>query len=178
MAIKKIAFDTKNKLACGVVFDTEADALKHLPDGEGGHETAGPEWKVFDVDYDPSVDYISSYELNAEGTALVNPVAGKTIAEQTAYCEQRYEQYCLNKEKGVKKHQVKIWAKVYIEDLKWKINRAKDIDAINGNNDALRAAYQERQDVRDKSNAAEAAIEALTTEAAVREFDPKDWINS
>tara|TARA_B100000427_G_scaffold319707_1_gene318264 strand:+ start:886 stop:1422 length:537 start_codon:yes stop_codon:yes gene_type:complete len=178
MAIKKIAFDTVHKLACGIVFDTEAEALKHLPDGDGGHETAGPEWKIFDVDYDPSVDYISSYELNAAGTALVNPVAGKTIAEQTKYCEDRYTNSVVEKEKHVKKHQVKIWAGVYIDELAWKINRAKDIDAINGNSDALRAVYQERQDVRDKSNAAEAAIDALTTETAVREYDPKSWINS
>ena len=178
MAIKKLAYDTTNKLVCGIVFDTEAEALKHLPDGDGGHETAGPEWKIFDVDYDPTTDYISSYELNAAGTALVNPVAGKTIAEQTTYCEQRYTDSIKEKEKHVKKHQVKIWAKEYIEALAWKINRAKDIDAINGNNDALRAAYQERQDIRDKSNAAEAAIDALTTEQEVRDFDPKNWINS
>lgn len=178
MAIKKLAYDTTHKLVCGIVFDTEAEALKHLPDGDGGHETAGPEWKIFDVDYDPTTDYISSYELNAAGTALVNPVAGKTIAEQTKYCEQRYTDSIKEKEKHVKKHQVKIWAKVYIEELVWKINRAKDIDAVNGNNDALRAAYQERQDIRDKSNAAEAAIDALTTEQAVRDFDPKNWINS
>jgi len=178
MAIKKIAYDTKHLAVCGITFDSEAAALKHLPDGDGGTDTAGDHYKIFDVDYDPSTDYISSYELNAAGTALVNPFAGKTIAEQTTLVEQRYESRKINSKKGIKKHQIKILAKDAIEALAWKINRAKDIDAVNGNTNALRAVYQEREDIRVKSNAAEAEVAAMTSYNDVCNYDPKAYLSA
>ena len=178
MAIKKIAYDTKHLAVCGITFDSEAAALKYLPDGEGGTDTAADHYKIFDVDYDPSTDYISSYELNAAGTALVNPFAGKTIEEQTTLVEQRYENRKIDRQKGIKKHQIKILAKDAINELAWKINRAKDLDAVNGNTNALRAAYQEREDIRVKSNAAEAEVAALTSYEDVYNYDPKAYLSA
>tara|TARA_B100001996_G_scaffold304133_1_gene245003 strand:- start:110 stop:646 length:537 start_codon:yes stop_codon:yes gene_type:complete len=178
MAIKKIAYDTKHLASCGITFDTEAAALKHLPDGDGGSDTADSNWKVFDVDHDPATDYLLSYELNAAGDALVNPFAGKTIAEQTSLVVAREFERKTAREKGVKKHQIKILAGETIEGLEWKINRAKDIDAINGNNNALRAVYQEREDIRVKSNAAEAEVDALTTYEEVCAYDPRAYLTS
>ena len=178
MAIKKIAYDTKHLASCGITFDTEAAALKHLPDGDGGTDTADSNWKVFDVDHDPATDYLLSYELNAAGTALVNPFAGKTIEEQTTLVEQRYENRKIDRQKGIKKHQIKILAKDAINELAWKINRAKDLDAVNGNTNALRAAYQEREDIRVKSNAAEAEVAALTSYEDVYNYDPKAYLSA
>ena len=178
MAIKKIAYDTKHLASCGITFDTEAAALKHLPDGDGGTDTADSNWKIFDVDHDPDTDYLLSYELNAAGNALVNPFAGKTIAEQTSLVVARELERKTAREKGTTKHQIKILAGEAIEALEWKINRAKDIDAINGNTNALRAAYQEREDIRVKSNAAEAEVAALTSYDEVCAYDPRAYLTS
>ena len=57
--------------------------------------------------------------------------------------------------------------------MKWKESKARDADAIAGNTNALRAYYQEREDVRVKSNAMEAEIEALTTLDEVYAYSPK-----
>jgi len=172
MAIKKIAYNTYTKATSGVPFDSELEATTFLP-GSGTPEECDPAFKIFEYDFDPEVDYFSSLEPNAAGTALVNPFAGKTIAEQKALVEKRDTDTKIRKYKQQKKHQTKILAKGAIEELKWKIDRAKDLDAINGNQNALRAAYQEREDVRVKSNAMEAEIEALTTLNEVYAYAPK-----
>ena len=172
MAIKKIGYDKINKTVCGITFDTELQAKTHLP-GSGAADECDSNWVILDFDHDPTVDYLTALELNADGTALVNPFAGKTIDEQVALVEKRDSDTKIKKLKGQLKHQVKIIAKDKIQELKWKIDRAKDIDALNGNNDALRAAYQSREDIRVKSNAADTAIEALATLDEVYAYDPK-----
>tara|TARA_B100001996_G_scaffold353368_1_gene314680 strand:+ start:396 stop:941 length:546 start_codon:yes stop_codon:yes gene_type:complete len=172
MAIKKIAYDTYAKATSGFPFDSELEAKTHLA-GNGAPDECDDTFKIFEYDFDPAVDYLSSLEMNAAGTALVNPFAGKTIDEQKALVEKRDVDTKIRKYKQQKKHQTKMLAKEAIEELVWKIDRAKDLDVLNGNQNALRAAYQEREDVRVKSNAMEAEIEALTTLSEVYAYSPK-----
>tara|TARA_B100001250_G_scaffold175264_1_gene150728 strand:- start:2211 stop:2753 length:543 start_codon:yes stop_codon:yes gene_type:complete len=173
MTIKKVAIDKVNGTVCGITFDTEAEAKLHLP-GAAIAEECDDNWVILDFDHDPAVDYLTSLELNASGDALVNPFAGKTIAEQTTLCEKRDADAAINKQRQQQKHKIKMLAKEAIDELKWKIDRAKDLDAINGNTDALRAAYQEREDIRVKSNAMEAELNALTTLAEVTNYNTKE----
>ncbi len=175
MAIKKIGVDKVNGTVCGITFDTEADAKKHLPGAES-EDTCDDNWVILDFDHDPEVDYLTSLELNAAGNALVNPFAGKTITEQKTLCEKRENDRKMKKYKQQKKHQVKMLCKEAIETTSWKIERAKDLDAINGNTDALRAVYQERQNLREKSNTMEAELDALTTLEEVYAYNTKEML--
>ena len=55
-------------------------------------------------------------------------------------------------------------------DFKWKIKKAKETDAFNGNNDALTAVYNERKAIRDKNNELETKLDNTPT-SELENFD-------
>ena len=60
-----------------------------------------------------------------------------------------------------------------LKEMKWKKDKATDIDLINGNTNAMTAYYAEREALRVANNNHVAALEALTTQEEVDAFDPK-----
>ena len=61
---------------------------------------------------------------------------------------------------------VKMEAKLRIEDLAWKIEKATEQDTLNGTN-TINNVYAEREAIRLKSNEIEAAIDAETDDMTV-----------
>ena len=65
--------------------------------------------------------------------------------------------------------QVKTEAGERIANLNWKVDRARERDALNGT-DTLQVVYAEREAIRTASNEAEAAIAELTSFDEIRAF--------
>ena len=65
--------------------------------------------------------------------------------------------------------QVKTEAGQRIANLNWKVDRARERDALNGT-DTLQVVYAEREAIRTASNEAEAAIAELTSFDEIRAF--------
>lgn len=130
---------------------------------------------LFEYDFNPETDYLGSLRLSEDGTSLVNVYSGKSIQEQIDLCvqEQRDADILSNKEEKIKL--IKFSARKKIEDLDWKVERAKERDLLNGNNDAMIEVSQEREQIRQASNAHEETLLSLTTWEEVESFDPNDF---
>jgi len=176
MAIKKIAFNIQVNRAYPPA-DTVGD-LKTLLGVNGDTGELDTFIKVFDFDYDPAETYFLALQLNAAGTALVNPEAGKTVDQQRTAVEQRDEAASTKILKENKIGEIKSNTAAAVKKLKWKENKARDTDALAGNTNALRAYYQEREDIRQAGNAKETQLEALTTFGDVESFDTREFTNA
>ena len=172
MAIKKIAFSTQVNRAYSAC-DT-LEEIKSIIGTVGHTDELHHQFKVFDFDYDPAETYLLALQLNAAGDGLVNPEAGKTIDEQRTAVENRDITNSMNLLKRLKTGEIKSQTAIKVKELKWKESKARDADAIAGNTNALRAYYQEREDVRQAGNAAEGRLAALTSFNDVQKFNPPD----
>lgn len=169
MAIKKIAFSTQVNRAyppCDTV-----EEVKELMGVDGSTGELAPQFKIFDFDYDPAETDFLALQLNAAGDGLVNPEAGKSLADQQAAVVARDATNSLNLMKKLKKGEIKSQTAMKVKALKWKESKARDADAIAGNTNALRAYYQEREDIRQAGNAAEVTLDALTSIDDAQKFD-------
>ena len=126
-----------------------------------------------DVDYivfegekiDTENDFITNYRLNAAGDGLENPYKGLSKADQLAKFQDdqakiyapKYQQHNVELIKSVTRS---VLTGDYGETA-WKVERAKEVDLINGNNEAMKALAIEKQAIRDKGNAIEAELKAL-----------------
>tara|TARA_B100000003_G_C10932856_1_gene371941 strand:+ start:2167 stop:2658 length:492 start_codon:yes stop_codon:yes gene_type:complete len=133
----------------------------------------GEDMLVFEMEWDKTTDLLACYELSSDKQSLVNPHAGKTMDEQRAVVE------AVDKERRVsslvkgKTAEIKGEAKRRLEEIEWKKQRAKDLDIVNGNTDAMTAYLNEREAIRTANNAHEAVLAALTEESDIFAFDPK-----
>ena len=126
-----------------------------------------------DVDYivfegekiDCENDFITNYRLNAAGDGLENPYKSLSKADQLAKFQDdqakvyapKYQQHNVELIKSVTRS---VLTGDYGETA-WKVERAKEVDLINGNDEAMKALAVEKQAIRDKGNAIEAEILAL-----------------
>ena len=173
MAIKKVPFSMQVNRAyppCDTL-----EEVKELMGVEGSTGELAPHFKVFDFDYDPAETNFLALQLNAAGDGLVNPEAGKSLADQQAAVVARDATNSLNLMKKLKTGEIKSHTGHKVKALKWKESKARDVDAIAGNTNALRAYYQEREDVRQSGNAAETTLAALTSMDDVQKFDCSDF---
>ena len=87
------------------------------------------------------------------------------------------ESTALKSERFLKRQQIRSECANLIKETAWEDIRASDIDSLNGNDAAIRALYQKRQNMRDQSNVAEQALLALTTidEAKAYSASSKSW---
>ncbi len=133
----------------------------------------GEDMLVFEMEWDKTTDLLACYELSSDKQSLVNPHAGKTMDEQRAVVE------AVDKERRVsslvkgKTAEIKGEAKRRLEEIEWKKQRAKDLDIVNGNTDAMTAYLNEREAIRTANNSHEAVLTALTEESDIFAFDPK-----
>ena len=151
------------------------EEVKEVLGIDGGTGEIAPHFKVFDFDYDPAETNFLALQLNAAGDGLVNPEAGKSLEDQQAAVVARDATNSMNLLKRLKTGEIKSHTATKVKSLKWKENKARDADAIAGNTNALRAYYQEREDIRQAGNAAETTLAALTTWEDVQKFDPSDF---
>ena len=80
------------------------------------------------------------------------------------------ESWALAERKALSIKPIKMEAARRIEALAWKIERATEVDAVDGTN-TLAGVYAERAAIRTASNAHEDALNALTTLAEMDEFN-------
>lgn len=122
-------------------------------------------FKVFEQDYDSSEVAMTSLKLSEDGNSLVNAYPGKTVEEQKVAFNNDKETERLEELRKTIKKTIKATCRDLLDtpDFKWKIKKAKETDAFNGNNDALTAVYAERKVIRDKNNELEVKLDNTAT---------------
>ncbi len=103
---------------------------------------------------DTENDFITNYRLNAAGDGLENPYKSLSKADQLAKFQDdqakvyapKYQQHNVELIKSVTRS---VLTGEYGETA-WKVERAKEVDLINGNNEAMKALAVEKQAIRDK----------------------------
>ena len=83
----------------------------------------------------------------------------------------------LKTERQLKRQQIRSECANLIKETDWEDIKAGDIDIVNGNDAAIRALYQKRQNMRDQSNVAEAALMAFNTLQEAKDYSAasKNW---
>jgi hypothetical protein len=163
-----IVYNLTDDRAIGV-YDTEKQALANVNPDDRMLSVIEYEWK--------ETDYLVSIKLNADGVTVSNKFPGKTIEEQKDLIEiEDVATRIAGKKKSLIKT-IKLDANDLITELNWKKTKARDADFANGNSDAITAWLNERNSIRIKSNEAEVAVDALTTEAELQQFNVKEQFN-
>ena len=157
--------------SCIIDQDEEVIPTKQHPDGVTGDD---PNFIVIRQDLDPDVP-LTSWKLNAAGNAFEDIHAGKSDEERVALNKAESEVIQFSQMKWDKRSQIKAEAKAMLEELEWKIERAKEEDLLNGNNAAMTAVANEKKAIRDRNNASEAELDAITTNDCdtLKAFNPK-----
>ena len=163
-----IVYNTKDNHAIGV-YDTEQAAQNNVSVSDTTYIVVEYEWK--------ETDYLVSMKLDADGVTLSNKFPGKTIEEQKSLIEIEDAAKRLVEQVAFKTEKIKMDSADYINELKWKLTRARDNDLVNGNSDSMAEVLAEIDSIRSKSNAAEVALNALTTEEEVIAFNVKEQFN-
>jgi len=159
--------------SCIIDQDEEVIPTKQHPDGVTGDD---PNFIVIRQDLDPAVP-LTSWKLNAAGNAFEDIHAGKSDEERVALNLAESEAILFAGMKDDKRGQIKAEAKAFLEEIEWKVERAKEEDLLNGNNAAMTAVANEKKAIRDANNAKEAALDAIpsTDIASMIAFQPKEF---
>ena len=131
-----------------------------------------PTYKTFEQDYDSSEVAITSLKLSEDGNSLVNAYPGKTLAEQRAAFDADGRTRKLEELREVIRCKIKAMCRDQLNTptFKWKIKKAKETDAFNGNNNAVAAVYNERKAIRDKNTELETKLDN-TPASELEDFD-------
>lgn len=130
--------------------------------------------RVFEVaDFDASADFAAAFKLSDDGNSLVRKFPGKTLEEQRDLIAQEKATLHFDICKANKKMLIGDYCNERLKEMKWKKDKATDLDLINGNTNAMAAYYAEREALRVANNNHVAVLEALTTQEEVDAFDPK-----
>ena len=139
---------------------------------------------VFQGTIDTENNFLGGYKLNAAGDGVENPYTG-TVKEQTDAFKADQDKAVWADLKAVKKQQVGLHAKYVLDgdysNTSWKVEKAKEVDLLAGNNNAMTALALEKKAIRDANNAHEAVIEALdpndpADQTKIKDFDPTDFV--
>jgi len=133
-------------------------------------------FKLFDQDLDPEENYTLALVLSEDGNSIVNRFPGKSFNEQRELIDAEENLTALNQAKETKKAAILSFLKSGIEELNWKLQRAKDLDLINGNNQAVSAVYQEIQELKDKATAYANSVDLLETIEDVQGLPTKGFL--
>lgn len=152
------------------IFDTREEA-ETLAASLGNFDV--DDMLVVEMDYDRDTTYLHALKLASDGVSLENPHAGKTIEEQATAVYNEDRASMATKLKASKTEAIKLRAKSLLNDRKWRMERAKDQDLINGNNNAASAESAIRNSIRTKSGEVEDALNALTAYDDIASFDVK-----
>ena len=100
---------------------------------------------LIEQEYDPTTDYSLSMTLSEDGTSLYNRHAGMSLDEQRAAVAAETETSLIAELKEKKTALLNGWITDALQELNWKITRAKDRDLINGNTEAMDAVLAEKE---------------------------------
>ena len=126
-----------------------------------------------DVDYivfegekiDCENDFITNYRLNAAGDGLENPYKSLSKADQLAKFQDDQAKVYAPKYQEHAVKMLKMEVKSVLEgeygSSSWKVEKAREVDLINGNDDAMKALALEKKAIRDKGNTIETELQAL-----------------
>jgi len=114
---------------------------------------------------DTENDFITNYRLNAAGDGLENPYKSLSKADQLVKFQDdqakvyapKYQEHAIK----MLKMEVRGVLEGEYGDTSWKVEKAKEVDLINGDNEAMKALALEKKAIRDKGNAIESEILAL-----------------
>ena len=110
-------------------------------------------------------DFITNYRLNAAGDGLENPYKGLSKADQLVKFQDDQAKVYAPKYQEHAVKMLKMEVKGVLEgeygSSSWKVEKAREVDLINGNDDAMKALALEKKGIRDKGNTIEAEIQAL-----------------
>ena len=114
---------------------------------------------------DQETDFLTNYRLNAAGDGVENPYKGLSKAEQLVkFQEDQSKIKAVTSKKHlfqIIKSEVKHKIEGEYSTSSWKVERASELDLINGNDDAMRALAIEKQAIRQRGADVEAELTAL-----------------
>ena len=163
--------------ACITNRDDDAAQIQHpqiVGDEPGTSGGDDPNYVIIEQTLDPSVP-LTSWYLNAAGTALENKFSGKSDTEADTLRRQEQESVEAAQIKEGLKKGIKQECAERLTKLDWKIQRATETDLLNGNSAAMTALAQEKKAIRDANNAAEAEVDAETDVVKLRKVDSSKW---
>ena len=132
-------------------------------------------YAIVDSDIDETLVHFSNIQLSADKTKVEVIDSSKTYEESKAAYVAKLDAEEIARLKEDHADNIKGICSNKLELLEWKWQRAQEQDLINGNNVQKTAVASERQAIRDANNAHQAAMEALTTLAELKAFNPKDF---
>ena len=114
---------------------------------------------------DQDNDFLTNYRLNAAGDGVENPYKALSKADQLIkFQEDQVKIKAVTSKKHlfeIIKSEVKHKIEGEYSSSSWKVERASELDLINGNNDAMRALAIEKQAIRQRGADVEAELTAL-----------------
>ena len=132
-------------------------------------------YALVDSDIDETLVHFSNLKLSADKTKVEVIDPSKTYEESKAAYLAAQDAKDIAALKVDHADNIRGYARHKLEDLEWKWQRAQEEDLLNGNNVAKTAVASEKQAIRDANNAHQNAMEALTTLAELKAFNPKDF---
>jgi len=134
----------------------------------------GNDWGVIgpDGDYKLPVASVFGHRFQLVDGKVVDRYDGVTDDEVKKIDEERTQQKQADELQAARDAlviQVKTDAGQRIANLNWKVDRARERDALNGTS-SLQEVYAEREAIRTESNKAETAIAELTSFDEIRAF--------
>jgi len=134
----------------------------------------GNDWGVIgpDGDYKLPVASVLGHRFQLVDGKVVDRYDGVSDDEVKKIDEERTQQKQADELQAARDAlviQVKMEAGQRIANLNWKVDRARERDALNGT-DSLQEVYAEREAIRTESNEAETAIAELASFDEIRAF--------
>jgi len=127
----------------------------------------------YEFDYDPNLYFLPTLELR-DGV-VVHTMPGLTYQEQETKFNSDKEKEDLEKIKLDNLIVIKNRAKAKIEELSWKLERAKEQDLLEGTSTKTQEILLLRQQIRQASNEHEAKLMAIKTREEMENFDLKNF---
>ena len=124
-------------------------------------------------DFDPATTWFSTLKL--QDGQVVQSYPGLSRQEQEARFNADKQAADFEREKTLKIPMIKSFAGEKIRDLDWRLERARELDEIEGGTVKTQEILSQRQAIRAASNAVEAAVMACTTKEQLEAIDIRYW---
>lgn len=150
--------------------------MKHLifsPTNECTNFFDEPQRDSVPYDFDPEVTWFSTLKL--QDGQVVQSYPGLSRQEQEARFNADKVAADFEREKTLKIPMIKSFAGEKIRELDWKLERARELDELEGSTVRTQEILSQRQAIRAASNAVEAQVLACTTMEQLEAIDIRYW---
>ena len=131
--------------------------------------------RIVEYDYDSTQVHFANLKLSADESTLEQIESGLTYAQQEAKYAAERETAELDHAKKDLKNSIRAEAGLRLERFDWKEKRAREQDLLNGNSAAMTSLASEKQAIRDQNNAACTEVDALSSLAEAKSYNPRGW---